>query len=170
MTASILFLGKILKEWGVRGQVKVLSYNPDSDLFLNLKKIYLETPEGFRTRTLDSVRRQGDQWVFHFEGIETPEAARALRGLQVGLPREEMPAPKAGEYYLSDLVGAPVGFAGADEIGTVASWNTVGETEVMVVKLTQGGEMMVPFREEFVEPDALREGRIVLKEAAEDFL
>ena len=168
MSPSVLFLGKILKEWGIRGQVKVLSYNPSSDLYLDLKKIYVEMPEGLKLMPIESVRRHGIHWVFKFPGYENPESCRELRGLQIGLPREDLPEPAEGEYYLSDLVGIPVIGTRGESIGAIQSWTTVGETEVMVVKRQAGGELMIPFHENFVEVDSLKDGKVTLKEAAEE--
>jgi 16S rRNA processing protein RimM len=170
MKSPLVLLGKVIREWGVRGQVKFASYNPRSDLYLHLKKIYLEKPDGLHLLEIEKVARHGAFWLFKFAGYADPETSRELRGLQLGLPREELPPLQEGEYYLSDLIGREVIGPEGEVIGTIHRWNTVGEIEVMTVKRPGGGEAMVPFHGQFVELEALKAGQIVLKKAAEELL
>jgi 16S rRNA processing protein RimM len=165
-----VYLGKILREWGIRGQVRFISYNPESDFLLRLKKLYLEVGGEFRPIQVREAKRHGRYWLLHLEGYENPETAQGLRQAQVAAPRSEIPKPKKGEIYLCDLEGALVKNSEGVEVGTLQRFLTVGESEVMVIRKGKGGEAMVPYRKEFVESTSLENGVVVLRDSANQLL
>jgi len=70
-------------------------------------------------------------------GVDDRNAAEALHGASVSVPRAVLPALEPGEYYLADLVGAkltgPEGVVG--EVTAVVSHPTV---DVVLVRLPDG--------------------------------
>jgi 16S rRNA processing protein RimM len=70
--------------------------------------------------------------------------AETLKGVDLFVAREKLPAPKGDEFYLSDLIGKSVMSDGAS-IGTVASIENYGAGDLM--ELADGA--LVPVR--FVE-------------------
>ncbi len=168
-STQLVYLGKIIREWGIKGQVRFVSFNPDSTLYPKLKKIYLECPAGCRELKLEIAKRHGRFWLLKLEGYENPESARELRGIQIGIPRSDLPEPSNNEVYLADLEGREVRNAEGDAIGVIERFLKVGDTEVMVIKREAGKEAMVPFHSEFVESTS-PEGIVVLKKQAADLL
>jgi 16S rRNA processing protein RimM len=66
-------------------------------------------------------------------GVETPEAARKLKGSKVLVPREALPEAEAGHYYLADLVGLEVVNEQGAVLGVVKQWMFNGAQDVMEV-------------------------------------
>ncbi|MDL1871680.1 16S rRNA processing protein RimM [Deltaproteobacteria bacterium PRO3] len=162
-------LGKILQEWGIKGQVRFLSFNPESDLYPRLSYFVPEADESGRLE-IESVKRHGRYWLLKLKGYENPETARELRGKVLGLPRIELPRPRRGEVYLSDLEGLEVRAADGTAVGVIAGFQKVGDHEVMRIERAAGGEAMVPYHAEFVESTNLKEGFVALKPYAEALL
>ena len=83
-------------------------------------------------------------------GIADKDAADALRGTEVLVPRSALPPPAPGEYYWVDLEGLRVvNLEGAD-FGTVSHLFSTGANDVLVAHGER--ERMLPF----VQPDVIR--------------
>jgi 16S rRNA processing protein RimM len=66
-------------------------------------------------------------------GVESPEAAQKLKGSKVLVPREALPEPQSGHYYLADLVGLEVVNEQGVVLGVVKQWVFNGAQDVMEV-------------------------------------
>jgi 16S rRNA processing protein RimM len=66
-------------------------------------------------------------------GVESPEAARKLKGSKVFVQRASLPEPAAGHYYLADLVGLEVLNEQGVVLGVVRRWVFNGAQDVMEV-------------------------------------
>lgn len=162
-------LGKILQEWGIRGQVRAQSFNPQSDIYPDLAEIHFEE-NSVEPLVLEQAKRHGRYWLLKFKGYENPETARALRGKVFGLPRDLLPPPEEGEIYLSDLEGMEVRDTQDRKVGEVVGFLQVGENDVMRVAREEGDEALIPYRKEFVASSSLEERLMRLTEFAEDLL
>ena len=126
---------------GVRGEVRVIPDTDNPDRFTVGRVVSVD---GFGTRTIRSVRGTKGDLIIGFDGVDDREAAEKLRGRELRVPLEE--ARRAARGYLwPDLVGMRV----VDEAGvTVGSLAEVlrpgGETDVFVVRTTDGGEVLLP--------------------------
>ncbi len=78
----------------------------------------------------------------------TPEVG-ALRGHTLLIPRGEAPPPGENEIFYHDLVGSAVLFRG-ERVGTVQELMETGGAELLVVRRTDGKELLVPFVKEMV--------------------
>jgi 16S rRNA processing protein RimM len=167
---KFILLGKILREWGIRGLLRFISYNPESEIYSQLKTLYLEEAGNYRPLKIQSAKKHGRFWLFKFEGYENPEEAKKLRLSQLALPRDEMPKTKAGEVYLVDMIGMTVEGHDGAECGLIKNFQRVGDSEVMIIDQGKGKEVMIPYRPEFVESTSMKNGVIVLKESAKELL
>lgn len=163
-------LGKIYQEWGLRGQVRLAPFNPDSEIYPKLKEIYLERPgASWQSISLAEVKPHGRYWLIKLAGYDSPEASRELRGLKVAIPREKLPVLKKGEVYLADLEGFSVKTHLGEVLGRLKNFVRVAGTEIMNIEKLGGGEVMVPYQSDFAT--TLWEERVILlKENAEDLL
>jgi 16S rRNA processing protein RimM len=158
-----------LQEWGIKGQVRVLSFNPESQLYSSLAELrFEEAPH--EARSLEQAKRHGRYWLFKLRGYENPEQARELRGKVFGLLRDQLPPPGEGEIYLSDLEGMEVRNTADVKVGEVVGFLQVGENDVMRVAREEGDEALVPYRSEFVAETNFDEKILRLTELAEDLL
>ncbi len=153
--AALIILGQISGIYGVRGWVKIHSYTEPRDNILSYMPWQICVGKQWRPATLLDGRIQGKGVIAHLEGWDTPEAARALVGVEIAIPRQQLPAPRAGEYYWNDLMGLQVTCVkpGGDNtvLGTVAYLMETGANDVLVVQETtadkQAGikEHLIPF-------------------------
>jgi 16S rRNA processing protein RimM len=106
---TLVELGRVTRPHGVRGEVRVQLHWAGSDALDHVEQItLLRGGENLGVRRIEAARRADKAVLLRLEGVRDRDAAEALRGLLVCVPRESLPAPEDGEYYLCDLVGATV--------------------------------------------------------------
>jgi 16S rRNA processing protein RimM len=84
------------------------------------------------------------------EGVTTPEGAKAWLGATVSVPREELPQPEEGEFYVADLVGCSVVDEGGGRLGTVGEVLPGPAYDWLSVRRPGGEDGLVPLVERFV--------------------
>ena len=158
-----------MQEWGIRGQVRAISFNSESDLYPSLPNIYFEAAP-HEARALEQAKAHGRYWLFKLKGYETPEQAHELRGKVFGLPRDLLPPPGEGEVYLSDLEGLEVRNTADLKVGEVVGFLQVGENDVMRIARQEGDEALIPYRPEFIATTSFEGNFLRLTELAEGLL
>ena len=102
-------MGRVAAPYGVHGWVKVLPLSDDPASLLEYRHggcaSSARRRRGSRSRSIDAKRAWRRDRRAASRRSTTREAAGALRGAEIGVPREALPAPRANEYYWADLVG-----------------------------------------------------------------
>jgi 16S rRNA processing protein RimM len=121
-------------------------------------------PDGTEMLRIDDVRWHRDRPLVMFEGVETVEAAEALRGQGLWMPASARPALEPGVFYETDLVGCRVetvagtGDGAGAVVGTVRRVDGATGASVLVIETPQG-EVLVPLADEIcrvIDPDGRR--------------
>jgi len=103
---ELVELAAVVRAHGLRGELSLKPFNPDSQLLRELEQVVLKLPDGgVRTLVVRGCRGHADQLILALEGVEGRTAAEALRGSLVCVPRSALPEPDEDEVYLVDLVG-----------------------------------------------------------------
>jgi len=160
-----LTLARVLRPQGVRGEVACEILTDFPEKMLKLREVFLwsgednSAPEKIPVRKCWLSPSRGGQVVFHFEGVNSIEDAKRLRGLQIQIPlakREKLPS---GSYFVTDLIGCEVWEENADApLGSVRDVARGTGTQVLEVD-TQDGELLVPMAQEIctrIDPAARR--------------
>jgi 16S rRNA processing protein RimM len=126
-------LGRIVRAHGVLGEVRVRRYHEGSSLIREQRSVLV----GSQRYGVRAARAAGDADLLVLEGVTTREAAEALKGSEVYVPREALPRPADDEIYLADLIGLAV-FAGERPIGRVVGVVTHPSSTCFVVEGDEG--------------------------------
>ncbi len=156
---SLVAVAKLGKVWGVHGEITVRLYNEDSDLAWTADAVHLRG-EAFPLAWV-SVERWQDKsgkLLARFEGVHTPQDARALTHLEVLVPKEDLSEPEDGEVFVHELMGMRVVDAKRGDIGEIVNVLSIGPNDVWVVR--GRGETMIPAVAQFVQ-EVDREVRVV---------
>lgn len=125
---------------GVRGAVRLTVFAEDP---LGLRRYNpFETDDG-RTFRIRSLKTVGKGVVAEIEGVTDRDAAAALRGLALSVPRSRLPRPDEDEFYHVDLVGLEARLVTGEVLGRVRGVADFGAGDVLEI----AGEevVMVPF-------------------------
>lgn len=146
-------MGRVAAPHGVRGAVKVQSQSADPASLLDHPQWWVRpyrTSGAWTLRRVISARLQATTLVAELEGITSRDAASALRGSEVGVPRESLPALAADEYYRSDLVGMTVVNRSGENLGQVIDFAESGAHPILRIA-HPGGERLIPWVPQYVE-------------------
>ncbi len=91
-----------------------------------------------------AARAHGNALIAQLAGVEDREAAAALKGMTIAVPRAQLPAVGDDEFYWADLIGLRVINAQQHEFGRVAQIVQTGANDVLVVD-ADGRETLIPF-------------------------
>ncbi len=149
-------VARILKPQGRRGEVAAEILTDFPERLLELRRVWLwdgeKTPESVE---VERVWFHKNFVVFKFAGVDSINAAQALRGSEVQV--EESPALPAHTYFVSDLIGCRVvDLASGAELGTVRELVVTGGTDLLSVRDVAGRELLIPFAQEIcrrIAPD-----------------
>lgn len=143
-----ILVGRIHGAFGVRGELKLQSFTEPAKAILAYQPWTLRAPSGVE-REIDGARGRDTHKgiVMTLPGVDDRDAAEAMRGTDLYVPRSALPPPKPGEYYWVDLEGLRVVNADGVDLGVVSHLFSTGANDVMVVHGER--ERMVPF----VQPD-----------------
>jgi 16S rRNA processing protein RimM len=141
MTAKPITLAAIAGAHGVAGEVRLKLFAQGVESFRKDMRFDV----GGRVLTLKSVR-PGRQPVARFAEINDRDAAEALRGALLTVPRSALPPLDEGEYYHADIIGLPCVSAAGEPLGAVVAVENFGAGDILEIELPGGKRAMVPFR------------------------
>ena len=141
MKLQFLEAGEIVSTHGVRGEMKILPWADGPDFLLDFKRVRI----GGTDYTVESCRIQKTCNLVKLQGIDTMEAAQALRGSVVKIYRCDAPEDLV---FAAELIGLDVHADGA-LIGQIADVLDYPGNKVYVVRGEH--EYMIPAVKQFVQ-------------------
>ena len=124
-------MGRIFGSWGVRGGVRVDPYTEDPETLATYKTWFVGCEGQWKEYRVIEARLHITQVVAQLEGLDDRDAALKLKGCDVAVPRDSLPAPEDGSYYWSDLIGLAVVNTGGEALGEVKEMFTNGAQDVI---------------------------------------
>ena len=101
-------------------------------------------------------------------GVATREAAEALKGTRLYVPRARLPALGEDEFYHADLIGLAVYDAGGGRVGSIRAVQDHGAGDILEIARPGAAELLVPFTRAAVPMVDIAGGRVVIDPPAED--
>ena len=138
-----IVVGRIGAPYGVRGWVHVVSFTTPAENLLDYRPWYLARDSNWQPADVVDARRHGKGLVARLTGCDDRDAAALLRGMSIGIQREQFPEAGENEYYWHDLVGLRVQTTQGMELGTVDHLLETGANDVLVVRGER--ERLIPF-------------------------
>jgi len=172
LPADAIEVGRIADAWGIKGWFKVLSHSADPEALFSSKRWYLQAaergPKTFSGTLLLKIREAKDHSgtvVATAQEVDGRDAAEALRGARVFVPRSSFPTASADEYYWVDLIGLGVVNREGVDLGRVKELLSTGPQTVLVLQYEAEGkpqERMIPFVSAYVDAVDLPGKRITV--------
>jgi 16S rRNA processing protein RimM len=152
-------VGRVARAHGLRGQVIV---NPDTDFpedrFRVGAELFVNRGGSVDSLTIASVRFHQGRPMIGIRAVDSIEAATALAGAELRVPREWLATLPQGTFYLHDLVGCVVETEDGRRIGPVREVEGEAGGNRLVVDGSDG-EVLIPFAAEIcttIDPGAKR--------------
>lgn len=156
----MVVMGRIAGAFGIKGFIRVQTFSGTVDALLDYPVWWIGDGDRWEERKLVEGAVHGQALVAKLEGVEGREVAARMRGLHVGIPRQQLPPNAEGEYYWADLIGLEVANREGVALGRVAQLLETGANQVLVVKGTR--EYLIPFVEPVMVSVDLAGGRLIV--------
>ena len=140
MKLEFIEAGEIVTTHGVRGEVKVLCWLDAPEMLCEFDRCRINGKE----YTMEQVRVQKTCNLVKLSGIDTMEAAQAMRGKTIELYREDIDDEV---IFAAELVGVEV-YADGEKIGKITEVLDYPGNSVYVVKGQY--EYMIPAVKQFI--------------------
>jgi len=145
-------MGRVTAPFGVKGWIKIYALTAQTGNLCNYPVWWLRRDGDWREMNVVVAKVHGKMLVAQLAGIESREAAAALKGLEIGVPREQLPDAARDEFYWADLIGLRVVNTEQHELGRVVRIVQTGANDVLVVggsgegnKRGEAREILIPF-------------------------
>jgi 16S rRNA processing protein RimM len=140
-------VGRILRAWGIRGDMKIAPFTDRPEDFLQYSHVYIGLQQ--QRYAVKSFRPYQGNWLLHLDGVETREAAERLHGQEIFIELAQRPRQE-GEFYAREVIGLKVRTIDGEELGEVTEILVTGANDVYVVKGARG-ETLLPARVEVIK-------------------
>lgn len=158
-----VLVGRIGAAHGIRGEVRVKAFTGNAGDLAAYGE--LRSADG-RVFAIEAARPAAgtspDMLVVRFTGIATRNAAEALNGVELFVPRERLGGTEADEYFHADLIGLAAVTIAGETLGTVIRVENYGAGDLLEVAPRRGETLLVPFTKAVVPVVDLAGGRVVV--------
>ncbi len=166
--ADLLLVGRTYRAHGLRGEVKLIPESDDPARLLSVRTLFMgETADKAEAVRVESARLmqtgKGPQVVLLIDGVDSREAAEALRGRSVWARREDLPELGEDEFYLHELVGLDAFTEEGEHVGRVADVMETPGQYLCVVEREGRPDALIPAVPEFLVGFDEAQGRLVIR-------
>lgn len=152
--SELIIMGRIVAPYGIYGWVKIQPETEVLDGLLDYPVWWLGREEGVKKRpwqkfSVESAKVHTNSLLVKLQGINDRDAALALKGQHIAIPREELPELEDGEFYHADLIGLEVANLQQVAFGKIVDVIQTGANDVLVVRENEH-ERLIPFIDQVV--------------------
>lgn len=145
--------GEIVNTHGIRGEVRVMPWADSPEFLLDFDVLYIDE----KPVKMTSARVQKTCVLIKFKGVDTVEAATALRGKTICIHRDDA-VLEDGAVFVDDLLGMEVYDQNGEKLGQIKDVLSMPKNDVYVVQGKH--EYMIPAVKEYVKSIHVEEKRM----------
>lgn len=143
-------IGKIVALFGLRGELKVISFSDIPDRFASLDSVYVGSEH--TRHVIEGVRpHKGDLVLLKLHGINDATAAEPFRNQDLCIPLDQLAELPPDSYYQHDILGLQVFTLEDRSIGVIVDIIVTGSNDVYVVKDQDGKQILIPAIKEMIK-------------------
>lgn len=144
--AELVAIGVVAKSQGREGEVAVNSLTDFPERFIGLRRVFIRGAGGEPVPLdVEAARVHKSRPVMKLAGVSNISEAQALAGQEIRLPTSELVALPEGSFYHFEISGLRVIDRNQGFIGTAEAVLQTGGTDVVVVRSSNGEELLLPF-------------------------
>ena len=173
--SDLVQVGYVSGAYGLNGWIRITPFSTTAVALLNAKVWWLDKPALHDVDVMQAKIHSGDV-VAQLMGIAGRDAAEALKGTSVQIPRSHFPALSDGEFYWVDLIGLAVVNLQGDSIGVVHDMMDNGAHPILrivpsvpsaslegtLAEQVPAAEILIPFVDQFVKTVDQQEKKVVV--------
>ena len=172
-----LLIGKIVKPFGIRGEVFLDFFVDELDELETVEAFYIKddrAADGFRefeiTESKQSAKAGADaiRIIASLDIVPDRNAAEVFREREIFIDEDDLPKPGENEYYIKDLIGTEV-FVNGEKFGTTDNLIDIGNRHIFIIRRLANDSVAIPMEERYIERIDISGKQIFLR-SIEDLL
>src|SRR5262249_33484592 len=141
-------------------EVKLRSFTADPQAIAAYGPLLASTGERLE---IQSLKPQKDGFIATLKGVGDRNKAETLKGVELFVPRRQLPEPEKDEVYIHDLIGARVVEKKGTSFGMVVAMPNFGAGDLIEIRRDGSEEtVLVPFAQDYVPVIDLARREIVI--------
>jgi 16S rRNA processing protein RimM len=161
-----VLMAAVMGAQGLKGEVKAKLFTAAPDALPRYGALHAKDGRIF-TITAFRPTRPGEA-VLAFGEIRDRSAAEALKGTELFVSREALPAPDPDEFYHADLIGLEARDSEGRMLGKVLAVHNFGASDVIELQRADGDSVHLAFTKETVPVINIAEGYLVVAVPEDD--
>lgn len=149
---SKITIGKITKNQGNKGEVRVIPLTDFKERFELLEQVSLEKNNEIKNITIEKVRYHKQFVIIKFKEIDDIEQALKYKDYLITIPDTQVMSLAEDKYYVHELLGYRVITEKDEDLGELVDIITTGGTDIFLVKGMKK-QYMLPAAKEFLQID-----------------
>jgi len=142
-------LGKIATAHGIKGFVKVTVYSENPRSLDQYGPLFTDKT-GDATIKISLKNSTGKHWLATVDGINDRNAAEKLRGTELWVDRDKLPALKEGTHYHTDLVGLNIRDDSGKILGAIIAIANFGAGDLLEIQPSTSESFYLPFTKDTI--------------------
>ncbi len=163
---KLVVMGIITNAHGIRGEVKIKSFTENPQDIAAYGPLLVN--DGPREVEILRLRPAKGTFVAKLKGIDDRNAAEALKGCKLKIPRQRLPEPDDDEFYYEDLLGLRVEDEHGQPLGRIKAVQNFGAGDLLEIQPKKGASFYVPFTRRDVPHVDLAGGLVVVRLPQDD--
>jgi 16S rRNA processing protein RimM len=159
-TPNKLIVGRVLKPWSYRGELKVEVLSGFPDRFASLREVFLG--DDAKSFIVERVHQHGKFVLLKLAGVDSEADAAKLREQYIYVARENAVPLQPNQAYLYELIGLRVVTTDAQDLGVITEIFDTPAHDVYVVR-NDAREILIPGVPEFIREINVAAKRVVVQ-------
>jgi 16S rRNA processing protein RimM len=155
-----LVIGRVLKPWSYRGELKIEILTDFPDRFASLHQVFLG--DDAKPFSVERARLHGNAALVKLKGIDSAEPAAKLRNQLVQVALDDAVPLRPGQVYLYQLIGLRVVTVDGETLGEIVDVLDTRANDVYVVR-NGSREILIPAIADVVKEISVERGEIVVR-------
>ena len=143
---------------GLRGELKALPLTDFPERFRPGARVWIAAQE----RTIAASHWYRERVYLLVDGIDSRDAAEALRGQLIEIPDNLRPPADQGLYYVDDIEGLLVNDVDGNQLGRIREVLRTGANDVWIVQRTGQPDLLIPALRDVVKTVDLEGGTVLV--------
>jgi 16S rRNA processing protein RimM len=156
-----VLLGRIAAAHGLKGEVKIATFTAAPEDIAAYGPLI--AGNGVRIEIVSLRTGGGGSVIARLRGVGDRTQAEALRGTDLYVPRDALPAAGDGEYYHSDLIGLAAVTPEGEALGEIVAIQNFGAGDLLEIRAPGGRKSeLIPFEQAFVPTVDIQARRVTI--------
>ncbi len=146
------YLGKIVKKYGLKGELLAKIDTDEPEIYEGMESIFLDIKGKLVPFFLnDSVLHKASTLRLDFEDINNIEEAEALIGKSIYLPLDSLPELTGNKFYYHEILGFDAIDNKLGVLGKIIAVNDHAPQAYFIITDDKNNEILIPVSDRFID-------------------